>query len=203
MVLDTLLERDRYHGEAREKRIMWKRVFNDFSAGEAAQASGVSQTLQRDWRRRGILPDRTGPQQSRFEIDEILRLAALKTLSEVGLSVKTSQRLAVSVASTAFYHLERLPGAVAFDRASSPAEAETWWIRTRWNRLSRYIITPLPERDDGPGRIAHYEREDLTDMADLVGQDGSLVSLIFDIGAMARKVHEGLPRPVLSIVDER
>lgn len=181
---------------------MWKRVMKDFSAGEAAQASGVSQTLQRDWRRRGFLPERTGPQQSRFDADDILRLAALKTFSDAGLSVKTSQRLAVSVARTAFHHLERMTGAVAFDGASDPTEAEAWWERTRWDRFSQYIITPLPERDDEAGRPLYYERSDLEDIADLVGQDGSVCSLVFDIAALVQKVHAGLPRPILSIEDQ-
>lgn len=56
-----------------------------FTPAEAAKISGVSATLQRDWRRRGILrPLETG--QARFTPFEVAEMMALNALAERGLS---------------------------------------------------------------------------------------------------------------------
>lgn len=63
-----------------------------YSPAEAAALSGVSQVLQRDWRRRGLLPARTSG-RARFTINDILRMRVMKRCSpnlQMGMAATAS-----------------------------------------------------------------------------------------------------------------
>ena len=181
---------------------MFERVMVEFSSTEAEEVTGVSRTLQRAWRLRGILPERPGPHRVRYEIDDVLRLAALKVFSDAGLSPKASQKTAEVAASYALHLLVRLPGAVIFHKAGDPAAAEAWWLQILdTDPKPRYIIVPLPEHENAEGGPTYYARHTADDLDDAIGQHGSVCSLVFDLEALTRKVHRELSRPVISMED--
>lgn len=64
----------------------------DFSPSEAAEISGLSQTMQRDWRRRGFLPSNEG--RARFTAFEVASMLAMKLLSDQKIGPSATQELA-------------------------------------------------------------------------------------------------------------
>lgn len=59
-----------------------------FTPGEAERITGVSTTMQRDWRRRGILDK--GAERARFDLFDLAELLALKLLSDRGIGPKAA-----------------------------------------------------------------------------------------------------------------
>lgn len=64
-----------------------------FSAGDAELLSGVTAVNQRNWRRIGILPARASACYSRFTINEVVRMRAIKCLADCGLSLELAVKL--------------------------------------------------------------------------------------------------------------
>lgn len=54
-----------------------------FTPAEAERITGVSTALQRDWRRRNLLPSMSG--HARFDVFELARMAVLKHLADRGI----------------------------------------------------------------------------------------------------------------------
>jgi DNA-binding transcriptional MerR regulator len=59
-----------------------------FTPGEAERITGVSTTMQRDWRRRGILAKAT--ERARFDLFDLAELLTLKLLSDRGIGPKAA-----------------------------------------------------------------------------------------------------------------
>ena len=170
----------------------------EFSAGEAFAVSGVNQKLQTHWRARDLLLPIPGRGHARFLIDEVVRMTIMQRLSESGISVKRLRSMTGLAAHHVTAKLMAMPGAVAIKAESQEAEAqeieriEAWAAKSR----ERYLFIPLPERDDREGRISDYLRSDLSDLHELVDQDGLFHGLLIDLDAVARLVHSRVTLPL-------
>ena len=71
-----------------------KTIENEYGAADVEQITGVSPDLQRDWRRRGILPKLAQPGRAKYSLSDVIEIAALKTLADAGLPVSTAGELA-------------------------------------------------------------------------------------------------------------
>src|SRR3546814_17287535 len=72
-------------------RFSIRSIDREFSPAEAAEITGVSTALQRDWRRRGILPENADGKWTRWDLNDIIKLSVMKLLSDAGIDVsKTS-----------------------------------------------------------------------------------------------------------------
>ena len=170
----------------------------EFSAGDAFEVSGVNQKLQTHWRNRGLLSPIEGRGHARFQIGEVVRMTIMQRLSESGISIKSLQKFSALAAHHATAKLMAMPGAVAINADSVEAEA---WERNRIEGLAasgkvRYAFMPLPERDDMEGRVAQYLRADLSDLHELVDQDGLFHGLLIDLEAVAKLVHSRAKLPL-------
>lgn len=87
-----------------------------FTPSEAARISGVNVGLQRDWRRRGILPALETP-QAMFSPFEVARMMALGALASQGLSPLNFKGVSVKLGASIVYQalLSRDAFAGAFD----------------------------------------------------------------------------------------
>lgn len=170
----------------------------EFSAGEAADISGVNPVLQRHWRKRGLLPQIEGERNARFSISEVVRMTIMQRLTEGGISIKGLQAFSGLAAHHATAKLMGLPGSVAIKADSPDAEAEERQRIESWAAHSkvRYVFWPLPERDDLEGRIAQYLRADLSDLHELVDQEGVFHGLLIDLEAVAKLVHSRAKLPL-------
>ena len=82
-----------------------------FSAANTAKVSGVSQELQRDWRRREILPPWDGPGRKHFDVGEVIELFILKIWSDAGIGVAGMRPAAAWAVLQVSSILQTLPGA--------------------------------------------------------------------------------------------
>jgi hypothetical protein len=65
----------------------FSRVDAEYTPAEAADVTGVSTALQRDWRRRGILGVIAPGKHSRFKFNHLCEMFALKSFADAGLGV--------------------------------------------------------------------------------------------------------------------
>lgn len=170
----------------------------EFSAGAAYEVSGVNQKLQTHWRDRGLLSPIEGRGHARFQIGEVVRMTIMQRLSESGISIKGLQKFSALAAHHATAMLMAMAGAVAIKADTPEAEAQERERIESWaaHGKARYAFMPLPELDDLEGRIAQYLRADLSDLHELVDQDGLFHGLLIDLEAVAKLVHSRAKLPL-------
>src|SRR5438876_294573 len=65
-----------------------------FAPAEASYITGASPDLQRDWRRRGYLPESADGHHARFDLHGLSHLLFLRTMGDRGIGPQHSQPLA-------------------------------------------------------------------------------------------------------------
>ncbi len=178
-----------------------ERIERLFAAGKAAEISGVSQPLQRDWRRRGLLPANTTGRHTRFSPLDLLQLRIMLAFSQGGIGVKGASSLAMACAIPAEMFLMNLPGAVAFEGVNlTPEERARLLAAEAPMPESEFFFSPLPESGE--------RGEAETDLADgymLAGPEELLArvprgpwfyGLVFDFKSLAGAVHAAAPLPL-------
>jgi hypothetical protein len=115
---------------------------NTFSASEAERVSGLSQNMQRDWRKRGFLPPVEG--KARFDFFDIAVLKVMKLLADRGMGPKAGGSIAwpvaYGIASRALRFAESWEGF----GTQQPAEWSTWYKETLDACLRKYWTSSLP-----------------------------------------------------------
>jgi len=92
-------------------------IDREFSPAEAAAITGVSVNMQRDWRRRGLLPENTEGKWTRFDLKHIIEMSVMKAFSDAGFSVSYVAEFASMAIMPSLAIANMLPGAVAFEGA--------------------------------------------------------------------------------------
>jgi MerR-like DNA binding protein len=92
----------------------FERTERDFSAMEAAELTGVSQTMQRDWRRHGYLPPSIPGKRVRFSLTDICILALAKIQTNEGKPVEGAIWTAKMSADVAMTQIELCQFGVEF-----------------------------------------------------------------------------------------
>lgn len=162
-----------------------------FPPGQAAEITGVNTALQRHWRRRGLLPDLIDGKHPRFLPGELLRIFVMRHFTEANIGIKNTQAFTTAAKDTANALLLTMPGVVKIiadtalgaDFEKRERERIAAWSHMR--RGYRYLVIPLPEREDTPGAPALYQRETLSDLPTLFGEDAP-ITLTLDCEAIAR-----------------
>jgi hypothetical protein len=92
-----------------------------FTPGEAEQITGLTTMMQRDWRRRRLLPSRDG--HARFDVFEISKMMFLKAMADRGIGPQRASQLAeLAVGGIAFGAL--LPEAAYDEGDPVPSDEE-------------------------------------------------------------------------------
>ena len=81
----------------------WPRTYATYSAGDLAHISGLTQDMQRLWRRRGHLPD-IGPGHARFTPTDVIKITIRYALSKMGVSPNQSPAIADIAIAGALFH---------------------------------------------------------------------------------------------------
>lgn len=89
-----------------------------YSPGESASISMVSADVQREWRRRGLMPfekAKSGAQEwTSFDLKEVAALTIMRILSECGTPLVIARKTAMASAThVVMFIAERLDGAAA------------------------------------------------------------------------------------------
>jgi hypothetical protein len=93
-------------------------IDREFTAGEAAQITGVSQALQRDWRRREILKAGEAGKWARFSLTDIIEMSVKKIAADAGFYVGKSSMLSGMAILPTLHEIIRISGAVEFSGVS-------------------------------------------------------------------------------------
>lgn len=80
-----------------------------FRPAEAAEMTGLSALMQRDWRDRGFLPPAAG--HARYDVFDIARMFIMRSLSDAGMGPKFSNDFSQKGANALVYHLLRVTDA--------------------------------------------------------------------------------------------
>lgn len=92
-----------------------RRVDREFSPAEAAEITAVSVSLQRDWRRRGILPENKSGKWTKFTLTDVIQMAVMKSFSDAGFSVQYVAEFASMAVLPTLAAIDDLPGVVVFE----------------------------------------------------------------------------------------
>src|SRR5207249_7491430 len=82
------------NGRTRLMNYSVRTIDREFTPAEAAEITGVSTALQRDWRRRGILAENADGKWTRWELKDIIRLSVMKLFSDAGMDVSQTKTVA-------------------------------------------------------------------------------------------------------------
>lgn len=165
-------------------------VTRDFSPSEAAEITGVSVTLQRDWRRRGLIaPNDTG-KWACFSLTEVISMAVMKSFSDAGMSVQKIRLFGGSAAMPTYWALNRLTGAYNFDPEIPEGDRDP----SRWaprpandvSSLMRFVVS-IPSKDGDP---TVFRVPDLNQIPKRLLESKAILCSILDCWALAVRISE-------------
>ncbi len=125
-------------------------ITREFTPAEAAEITGVSTALQRDWRRRGILAENAEGKWTRWALDDIIRLSVMKLFSDAGMDVSQTVTIAQMALLPTLGAIAWLDQAVAFEGDEIPEEARGTILDTtrRAPSLGRFLVSFGKHADD-------------------------------------------------------
>lgn len=177
-------------------------IEEDFSSQEAADMSGVSQDLQREWRRRGILPQQEGRKRIRYSLRDVARLKVLGILSASGISVKLQKTVAWQIASLMEERAVQIREAAAVEGlALTDDEFGEMIVQLHGGRLGPYYtLFRLPEPPEGSELVhANMGGTSLADVEAMALKDGPVgAALIMEAQTLARELAASAPRPLVT-----
>lgn len=177
-----------------------EQIIRDFKAGEAAEISGVSQALQRDWRRRGFLGDVGETGRVRFPLRDLAHLKVMKMLSDGGIGVKGASALARHASTAVLGALKTMPEAISVEGAELRADELPGFLeqigKTPWGSL--FMFFPLPE-PNGAGPLADaYFLIRPAELHEIVGKDGPWAfGLLFNLRCIALEMVQKARGPLV------
>jgi len=155
---------------------------NLFSPAEAASMSGASTVLQREWRRREIIPQNEPGTYARFDTRDVARLLALKTFSSGEMSVASLGEAADEAA------VRTMDMLVPLFRPSDWAE-QRWPSGTPQDKRFVLIwgnqVMMAPHLDGLPGFLEQFGRA-----------TRSPAVVVYDCLVAAQRILDFAPRPV-------
>lgn len=171
-----------------------KTIENEYGAADVERITCVSPDLQRDWRRRGILPKLSQPGRAKYNLSQIIEIAALKTLADAGLQVSEADYLAGLAILPVICNFLRWPDVYAFtgDEVSEEEKTEI---------LSRHVVGAS---DDDNWLFAALGRDDpimgrTDDLRKLDGGlRGSKAAIIIDLTALAHEIAARASLPLIT-----
>lgn len=135
-----------------------RNVTRDFTPAEVAEITTVSTTLQRDWRRRGILPERATEGWSRFGLRDVIEIYVLKFFADAGFSVKDVRQFTSMAVLPVLKLIGEYPGAIEFDGVEVSEEEKNFLASSIVvGDSGRYLaIAHAPETVHLIGRIRRF-----------------------------------------------
>lgn len=112
-----------------------------FTPAEAERITGVTTTLQRDWRRRAFIPVMDG--HARFDLFQLAEMITLNALANRGIGPSLSKQVSEICAKAIVY------SALAWSNAwDGDAHSDLAWRKIqphikKWDGKSEYLITQL------------------------------------------------------------
>lgn len=122
-----------------------RRIDRPFTPAEAEKVTGASVALQRDWRRRGLLPKNETGKWTTFDLDDIVKLSVMKAFSDAGFSVQFVVDFAGLAILPTFAAIDNIPGAVEFSGAKLPEKIKRLMLArgSTVGATGRYLVMAM------------------------------------------------------------
>lgn len=172
-------------------------IEREFTPSEAAAISGVSPTLQRDWRRREILRGNSDGRWTRWTLTDVIRLSVMKLFSEAGMDVSNTTIVAQMAIFPTLAELAHIDGAVSFEGDELPAESQS---RIRASTVRTTDPSHSPGRflaSYGKGEYDVCRTDDLASLEEILDADAYPILLIVDCRNLARLIVERAGGPLI------
>lgn len=185
-----------------------------FTPKEAAEISGVSPVLQRNWRRRGFLPVRNDG-WAQFTVSDIVRLCAMKILADTGISIEAARQIAATACDPVYAMLRGDRALLKIDDPSgvlSPAQREKALDRMlpfqrRFADAAddqsppRYTFAPVPEvfLSEEHGMYRAPQTHDLRTIDEFLERHDRASGVIIDHHRLAERIARVSPIPLFTL----
>lgn len=162
--------------------------FSEFTAGEAAHITGISQDEQRDWRKRGFLPPVDGG-KAKFNVKSLAQMMVAKRLNNLGIGPQTGWELARSCGTMIFARL--MNARIGVDDPEGLAAGRLVQIAPGSEAEYRWVIT-----EDGKSWARANSAADIAEF--IYG-----AAVVLDLDDLAGRLSTRAGRPLVSVVGER
>ena len=120
-------------------------IIREFTPKEASVISGVSPNLQRDWRRRGLLPEKRQEGWASFSLTDVIQLTVMKAFSDSSISVQSAREYSQNAVLATLQCIYEIPDAVAFEGDVLPNNIKELCIkRAVVGGGGEWLFAPLP-----------------------------------------------------------
>ncbi len=177
-------------------------ISHEFSPKEAARVSDVSTALQRDWRRRGILPKRQGGTWSTFSLDDVIEMTAMRAFSKSGLSLEASENIAGLAVLPVIATLSRWDDTAVFE---GDKLNEDQMARVRSSAVvgasedDQFSFVALPEKVHGSSAA---RLKNLADGEMIMSRNKSFHAIVLDHVGLAHHIANNSPLPLIRYIVE-
>lgn len=172
-------------------------VTRDFSPREVARVSGVSTSLQRDWRRRGVIPSRAEG-WNKYSLDDVIRMTVMRAFTQSGISLETAEIVSQLAVLPVIDELVRWDDVAQFD-GDPLSEKQMNMIRESHvsgaSGDEQFTFVALP--DDGEGSSAARLRN-LADAEAVMGRSRNFYGIALDHTALAHRIARLSPTPIIT-----
>ena len=160
----------------------------EFAPRETAKITGVSQILQRTWRRRGYLTGKPSGKWSWFTLTEIIRMYVMRSLSMAGLEISFVKDYAKVAVAPTLRWIEQIPDAVSCEDDEIPEALKA-------PGGIRYLVLTA----DSSGAPVIHRHHDIATIADrLSSSDYAPHCTIIDCARIATLIAEHAGRPLIT-----
>lgn len=176
-------------------------VERHFTPAEAEHITGVSVALQRDWRRRKLLPENVDGKWTRFSLTNIIEMSVMKTFADAGGSVSYIRDHAQMAILPTLAMISELPGTYAFEGDEISDEMKERVISTSVvGAHGRYLIMIADPNGESPqiGRT-----ETLGDLDGMLGDFEAFHCSVIDCWRLADKIVDRAGLPLYRVEVER
>ena len=173
---------------------------HEFSPKEAAAVSGVSTALQRDWRRRGVLPQRIDKKWSTFELSDIIEMTVMRRFSQSGLSLESSAQIAGLAVLPVIATLSRWDDTAVFEGDELSDDEMDRCRKGAVGGVSedeQFSFVALPGKEDGASAA---RLTNLSDGESIMAQNNSYHAIVLDHYGLAHHIAKSSPLPIIRYV---
>lgn len=177
--------------------IRMRNIDREFSPSEAAAITGVSVDLQRDWRRRGLLPENKLGKWTRFDLKHIIEMFVMKVFSDAGFAVSNVAEIASLAILPTLARLYELPGAVSFEGDEVEDRImEMALSRAVVGARGRYLVMVKDPEQSEP-EVARCDTLDRLDS--VMGESNAAHCTVLDLARLATSIADRAGLPLMRI----
>lgn len=171
-------------------------ITHEYSPSEVARVSGVSTSLQRDWRRRGVIQGRADG-WNKYDLGDVIRMTVMRAFTQSGISIETADLVSSLAVPPVMDELGRWDGVAVFTGDQLSAE-EMERIRASHVRGAsgdeQFSFVALPENEQG---VSAARLRNLADGERIMGRSGNFYGIALDHHMLALRIAKLSPLPII------